>query len=197
MELNQYQSAAMRTAKFFGDKIEDLNHAALGIGSEAGELAEVVATAWMRLPFNVQDICKEIGDASWYSALVSHTMGWNFEDLILEPGVASDMSQMLASAVLGRNPVALSLCLCAFGGDVLTIVKAAKVYNKPIDEIMLKRKLALVVTTLSLLSDIHGFSYTEVTLETNIEKLRKRFPDAYSDEAALARADVGGTPAVN
>ena len=189
MELNQYQALAIRTAKWRGDLALDLDHAALGIGSESGELSETVVLAWMRMPFDANNLAEELGDACWYVALMSQVMGWKFEDLILEPGTASDMSPALAKAVLGRNPVALALLLGAFAGEVLTIVKAHIIYGKPLDDVMLKRKLSLYVTTASLLSDIHGFSFEEVTLKGNIEKLQKRYPDKYTDEAALARAD--------
>lgn len=189
MELNQYQALACRTAKWRDGLLADLDHACLGIGSESGELALTIGAAWMRMPFNVDNICEEIGDACWYAALMSQVMGWKFEDLILEPGTASEMSNELAAAVLGRNPVALALMLCAFSGDILTICKAAIMYGKPLDDVMLKRKLSLFVTTASLLSDIHGFSFEKVTLKHNIAKLQKRYPDKYSDEAAIARAD--------
>lgn len=189
MDLNDYKPLAVRTAKFRGNLGQDLEHAALGIGSELGELSLTVALAWMRMPFDAENLAEELGDASWYPALAAHLMGWEFGELILDPGYASEVAPELAKAVLGRNPVALMLLATAYGGDVISIVKAHAIYGKTLDEVLMKRKLSLLVTTLSLVADIHGFSYTEVVLERNIDKLRQRYPDKYTDDAALARAD--------
>jgi len=189
MELNQYQALAMRTAKIFPTLKENLIHAALGLGSEAGELALTVACAWMKLPFDPKNLPEEMGDACWYSAYLSDVMGWKFEDLILEPGLASEIASELAVAVLGRNPVALTMLASHYAGEVLTVVKAHAIYGKELDHEIMKRQLSLYVTTLSLLSDLHGFSFEEVTLKHNVEKLQKRYPDKYSDADALARAD--------
>lgn len=191
MELNQYQPLAIRTVKWMGSPLADMNHAALGIGSETGELSETVALAWMRMPFDANNLAEEIGDICWYVALMSQVNGWKFEDLILDPATASDMSPALAKAVLGRNPVALCLMLAGFSGDILTLVKATVIYGKVLDDVLLKRKLSLFLTTASLLADIHGFSFEEVALQGNIDKLRKRYPNAYTNADALARADKG------
>ena len=188
MKLNEYQELAIRTAKRLETTAENLNHAALGIGSEAGELALTVAGAWMQLPFDPKNIPEEIGDACWYVALMCQTMDWRFEELFVTPEDGSDMSNELAAAVLGRNPIALTLMLNAFGGDILSVVKAHVIYGKPLDADLLKRELSLYVTTCSLLASIHEIPF-EYVLDGNINKLAKRYPDKYSDQAALARAD--------
>lgn len=189
MHLNEYQALAMRTAKMFPTLNENINHAALGIGSEAGELALTVAQAWMKMPFEVDNLSEEMGDASWYAALLCTVLELAFEDMILDPATASDMSNELAFAVVNRNPIAMTLLLSHFAGEVVSLVKAAVIYGKELDRVMLVRHLSLYVTTLNLLSDIHGFSYEKVTLRLNIEKLAKRYPDKYSDADAIARAD--------
>lgn len=188
MKLEEYQELAIRTAKRLNNKAEDLNHAALGIGSEAGELALTIAGAWMQLPFDPKNIPEEIGDACWYVALMCQTMDWRFEGLFVTPEDGSDMSNELAAAVLGRNPIALTLCMAAFASDVLSVVKAHVIYGKELDADLLKRKLSLYVTTCSLLASIHEIPFAYV-LEGNIAKLAIRYPDKYTDQAALERAD--------
>lgn len=189
MKLKDYQKLAIRTAKLFDELKDNLIHAALGISSEAGELAETIVSAWMQLPFNVENIPEELGDACWYAAYLCHVMGWEFEDMLVEPGDASEMSITLASAVIGRNPVALTLVLNQHAGNVTSVVKAHAIYGKELDHDLLKRELALYVTTVSLLSDIHDIPFERVTLAGNIAKLQKRYPDKYSDTAAIERAD--------
>lgn len=189
MELKDYQALAVRTAKFFGELKDNLIHAALGISSEAGELAETIVSAWMQLPFNIHNIPEEIGDACWYAAYLCDVMDWKFEDMLLEPGDASEMSVTLAAAVIGRNPVALTLVLNQHASNITSVVKAFAIYGKPLDHELMKRELALYVTTASLLSSIHEADFTDYTLAGNIQKLQARYPDKYSDAAAIERAD--------
>lgn len=192
MELNEYQSLAIRTAKLFETDIggrENLIHAALGLGSEIGELAETIALASMQMPFDINNIAEEIGDGCWYGALMSYSMGWKFEDLFLEPAYMAEVCPPLAGAVVTSNPLAMVLLCTAFAGECLTLVKKQVIYGKAADEVMLKRYLSLYVSTLSMLSDLHSIDFCKVTLERNIAKLKLRFPDKYSDADALARAD--------
>ena len=178
----------MRTAKMYADRNYNLIHAALGLASEAGELATTINAAWMQLPFDPDNIVEELGDAFWFSAYLAQLMDARFEDLTLEPANASDMSNELAAAVLGRNPVALCMCLNAFAGDVATIVKSHVIYGKDLDDTMLLRKLQLYVTTLHLLSNIHDIP-VDYVLTSNISKLQQRYPGSYSDNEAIARKD--------
>ena len=189
IERNEYQELAYRTAKPLPTKSEDLVHAALGLGSESGELADTISSAWMHLPFNVHNIAEELGDICWYAALMCVTMGWRFENMTIQAGDASEMSQPLAAAVIGRNPPAMTLVLCSFAGNILSVVKAHVMYGKELDETLLKRQLSLLVTTVELLASAHDIPFVEVVLAQNIGKLQKRYPDKYSDAFAIARAD--------
>lgn len=189
MNLNEYQGLANRTAKIFDTRRENLIHAVLGISSEAGELCETISSAWMHLPFLVDNIWEEIGDASWYAAYLCETMGWKFEELFIDPATASDLSPELSASVLGRNPPAMTLVLSSFAGEVASIIKAHAIYNKELDELKLQRATSLYVTTLSLIADAHGFHYIDFVLRNNISKLQVRYPDKYSDVAAIERAD--------
>ena len=191
MQTNQYQALAMRTAKMFPTLQANLDHAALGIGSETGELAETIAGNWMELSDSqgVVNIGEECGDGCWYAALMSDTMNWKFEDLLItDPAVVREMSFGLHKAAQTFSPAALQLMLTAFSGEILTIIKGFQVYNKTPDADKLKRYLSLYVTTLAFMSEVHGLLFADV-LDTNIAKLQKRFPDKYSDADALARAD--------
>jgi hypothetical protein len=196
--LQDYQSLAMRTAKTLPTFHLNLMHAGIGLGTEVGELAETIACAWMQLPVDGNNISEEIGDASWYGALLCDVMSWEFHKQFAEPAVLADMSPTLASAVLGRNPVALQLCLTAFAAEVQGVVKSHVIYGKELDHTKLERALTLFLSTASLLADLHGLDY-EAVLTSNIQKLRKRYPDKYTDDAAIARLDkveTGETPSI-
>lgn len=80
MNLNDYQALAMRTAKQ-GIPSEELNHAALGIAGEAGELCDSVKRALVYgRPLDRENLLEEIGDCLWYLALACRAAGFKLED---------------------------------------------------------------------------------------------------------------------
>jgi len=196
MKFHEYQPLAMRTAKMFPSLEMNLIHAALGIGSEIGELAETVNGIWMDLETathsgtgGLSNIQEEIGDAAWYAQLACAHLGWQFHELIVwDQQAIRDLSYPLFKASSTRSPVAVHECAVAFSGEILTIIKANAIYSKTLNEEKLKQNLALFITSLAYLSEIYEVKF-EAALEHNIDKLRKRYPNKYSDADALARAD--------
>lgn len=76
-------------------------------------------------------------------------------------------------------------------GELLDAIKKAWVYNKPLDEQNLIEELGDVLWYVQ-----HIANHLNVPLETimyaNMEKLKRRYPEGYSDQAAQARADKTG-----
>ena len=79
MNFDDYQAAAIRTAKTSGDIGAHLTHAALGIATEGGEFTTEVkrvsiynkaVTEEMR-----QHMAEELGDLLWYVALAAQHLG--------------------------------------------------------------------------------------------------------------------------
>lgn len=78
MNFNEYQSAAVRTAKWFKHEATDLAHAALGIATEGGEFTTEVKRAAIYqkeiTPEMRQHMAEELGDLLWYIALAAETL---------------------------------------------------------------------------------------------------------------------------
>lgn len=187
MNLHDYQPLAMRTAKLMADLQDTLVHGAMGCGSEAGELALTAADYQHHNNLDAANLREEIGDGFWFATYVANAMGLQiaalqvFNKSTLPPkhyGAKVD-SYLLAQ---------FALRLCAAGSDIETMVKAHKFYGKGLDALALETALARYVGFLTTLCDVCGFTVGEV-LQANIEKLRKRYGDKYSDVAAIARAD--------
>ena len=85
MTFDDYQLAAMRTARSHDDK-DELMHLVLGIVGEAGEIAEKFKK-WVRdqasdeSKLDVDDIKKELGDVLWYAAVLAQYLGVKFDDV--------------------------------------------------------------------------------------------------------------------
>lgn len=189
MNLHEYQPLAMRTAKQMDNALDMLVHGAMGCGSEAGELAETIS-AYFSVPganLNRDNVVEELGDGLWFAAYVSHTLGTVLADTVgkikqayARPGENNRPSYDLAAE--------LTLDLCGFGGEILSIVKAHRFYGKTLGMQKLDRALTQYVMGIADLADVLGTTLEEV-MTYNVAKLRKRYADKYSDVAAIARAD--------
>jgi len=172
MDFDTYQTLAMRTAKKLPTMGENLAHAALGIISEFGEIAEATSP---------EQVAEEVGDAFWFVALACTALGIKMDALSL----TSPDSHLFP--VEGRtSDTNIAKAAGAFAG----FAKRVAVYGKePTDAMKWDAYHALVNTAL--------IPAGQDVLEANIEKLKLRYPSAYSDEAAEARADKGGADALN
>ncbi len=76
MDMNQYQTLALRTAAP-KDKPNELVHLFLGLCGESGEIAEKAkkiirdhASDFSK--FDTEDLAKELGDVLWHIAVIAH-----------------------------------------------------------------------------------------------------------------------------
>lgn len=73
-------------------------------------------------------------------------------------------------------------------GEFGTPVKATAIYNKPLDVQNLEEELGDILWYIALAANAMGSSLNSIARH-NIDKLRSRYPDKYSDSAAIARID--------
>jgi NTP pyrophosphatase (non-canonical NTP hydrolase) len=71
-------------------------------------------------------------------------------------------------------------------GELMDQIKKAKIYNKELDTFNLMEEAGDLMWYLALLSDELKVSFEEIW-ETNVKKLKVRYPEKYSDEKALNR----------
>ncbi|MGH7745873.1 MAG: nucleoside triphosphate pyrophosphohydrolase family protein, partial [Candidatus Dormibacteria bacterium] len=97
---------------------------------------------------------------------------------------------------INANLIHASLGLATESGEFTSEIKRMAIYGKPFDEkiqIHLVEELGDILWYIALAA-----THLDISLGTiarmNIEKLQLRFPDAFSPEAAEARADKGGLP---
>lgn len=78
LDFQSYQSLAMRTArKPDHAHLEfDLQHAAIGLAGEVGELADTVKRfVFYRQQLDKENVVEELGDILWYLALAATAVG--------------------------------------------------------------------------------------------------------------------------
>ena len=83
MTINEYQTAALRTAQT--DKllaIDLLINSALGLCGESGEVADLVKKhRFQGHDLDFDHIAKELGDVAWYLAVGAYAIGFDLESI--------------------------------------------------------------------------------------------------------------------
>jgi NTP pyrophosphatase (non-canonical NTP hydrolase) len=73
-------------------------------------------------------------------------------------------------------------------GELATQIKAHVIYGKPLDKVNVVEECGDVLWFVCRMLDAVGVSLNDCAAH-NIGKLQKRYPDRYTDQAALERAD--------
>ena len=84
MTINEYQTAALRTAqtdKFLA--IDRLLNSALGLCGESGEVADIVKKhRFQGHVLDIDHVAKELGDIAWYLAIGAYAIGYDLETIL-------------------------------------------------------------------------------------------------------------------
>ena len=84
MTINEYQTAALRTAQT--DKLtasDLLLNSALGLCGESGEVADLVKKhRFQGHDLDLDHVAKELGDISWYLAVGAYAIGYDLETIL-------------------------------------------------------------------------------------------------------------------
>ena len=84
MTINEYQTAALRTAQT--DKLSKsalLLNSALGLCGESGEVADLVKKhIFQGHDIDFDHVAKELGDIAWYLAVGAYSIGYDLETIL-------------------------------------------------------------------------------------------------------------------
>jgi NTP pyrophosphatase (non-canonical NTP hydrolase) len=87
MTFDEYQKQALLTAVSNPDPLMDKTIWAMGVSGEAGEVIE----KWKKIVAyrdgvitdeDVTELAKELGDVVWYIAVLAHSLGLSFDDIM-------------------------------------------------------------------------------------------------------------------
>ena len=83
MTINEYQTAALRTAPGDISQRDALNNVALGLCGEAGEFADIIKKHnFHDHPLDTVHAVKELGDVAWYLAVAAYCLGYDLESIL-------------------------------------------------------------------------------------------------------------------
>lgn len=177
MELNEYQRLVCLPV----EQEPPLELLSLALSEHVGKLSLTIGKAVMQMPFVPQDIAEYLGDISAICAIISSEFGFSMSSLFVDPATASDMSEELAGAVVSINPAAMMLLMSRFSGEIAGTIHTFETEAQPIDVRRMKLNLSLLAMTASLMADLHGFSYIDVSLKQNLRKIANKFPQFYTE----------------
>lgn len=161
MNLVEYKEQCKRTLPILGEKM-DLCHMMLGIGSEYNELQDAIYTD------NIVNIGEELTDMIWYISNYCNLRGWNVESI----WAIQDKED------LKTLPYTISV--------LQDRVKKYVAYNKyinPLEEVKILGQLCSIIENYFKFYNLD----LERCLQNNIDKLRVRYPEKFTEHAAINR----------
>ena len=162
MTLNEYQTLAARTIAT-DDKVDMERHALHGMVAEAGEILEAINEG------DEDHIIKELGDLFWMIAEFCTANSWFLEDIYdLHKHATEDRGLWIE---IGRLHGMFQ-----------------KIYQGHcLDDAQLRDQTSRIIYSAIQIIGFHCRLW--VCLERNIEKLKARYPDGFSADRSLHRAD--------
>lgn len=169
MDMNTYIQDALRTeSTIFKPDHPRLLHAVVGLQTEATE-ALVAGYNDDR-----DNLAEELGDLLWYAAIAADEFEATFSELM-----------MLADPP--SSNMALDLAMAA--SAALDHLKKVTFYGREIDRLFLARKVGTILSIVHATAQQDLGYGLDVLQEANIAKLRVRYPEKFTPEAAEARRD--------
>ena len=168
MILQNYQVQAKRTCPSLGSEKLDLAHMVLGIISEQEEFLKA------NISMDQVNQKEELADICWYIANYCTFRGFDFKKLVEDNQYGFEYQE--------QEDQVCTFDL--FSSKLADYVKKYIAYNKPLDQNLELRALGGIIYSLTL--EECNFSFDK-DLENNINKLKIRFPDKFTEENALNR----------
>ena len=181
MNLNEYQRLALRTSGAGHDRVKN---GCLGLTGESGEIVDIVKKYMFQSgenpPFPKDKFIKEMGDVLWYCAETVSGMELELEEVTLRTGSYDKYSLFaawncadieLTAAMLSANAVEAYVSRFVEGNAMRCAYRVRDIYKG-----------------LLHLCDLVGVTIDEVA-DTNIEKLKKRYPDGFDPERSIHRPE--------
>lgn len=165
------------------DRMIRLLHAGLGLSSELAEVTDAASDPedgeidWI-------NIAEEAGDLLWYTAIAVNTLDFDHNQISKFEPTAGDHDSIMKHSSLGLLAVlgALSYAI----GNYNDFLKKHLFYGKPLNLEKMEQTLCQLCMAVAGLCYVSGFTIEEVRT-VNIQKLKQRYGDKFSEAAALTR----------
>lgn len=166
MTLNEYQVLAARTIAT-DNKADMESHALYGLTAEIGELLDSCYGV------DTDHTIKECGDVCWMCAELCTARGWFLGDIVYDLDGSWGMTGAISAAIANGR----------LNGTYQKVLQGHE-WN----EATVKRALGNIFGHVMGVARCCG-SAPDYVLQTNIDKLKARYPEGFSTDQSLHRAD--------
>lgn len=149
----------------------NLSHMVEGLAGELGEIVNCTGTE-LKLKIDKVNLLEELGDLYWYTSCYCHLRNVPVPNAnTLSVGLSNDMC--------------FEHLICSIS-DLVDLVKRFTAYNKEVDRAKELQVVYDIYIALYLFEQAYELDGDKIR-ENNIAKLRKRYPEKYSDDLAINR----------
>lgn len=185
MKANEYVDAAIRTAPTLVRNDQSFILGGIGVAGEAIEAFEAMNSHIIDAP----KLIKELGDVTWYVALICYVHYIAFEDLTLSDDMLMEFGM--------RNSLATPISLVQWNGkELLFAAKGVSEYAKkavfhqhPVNTRELEHLLGRVVKRVQRIALALDTTIEDV-LAKNIDKLKIRYPERFTSAASMNKNEA-------
>lgn len=157
-----------------------LLHGAIGLASELAEIRQMAGED----EIDDVNLKEEMGDVFWYMGIMVDELKSNPEDILDQTGIIladysdPDERQEMLNYLIDMMTVSI--------GEGIDLLKKSIMYGKSLDEGKLNQKLRNVSAYVDASLRLYGLTSAQ-SRERNIEKLRARYGEKFTEAAALER----------
>lgn len=188
MNFQEYVPLALKTKAPTDSKELDFLHSAYGLVTETGELVDIFKKhIFYNKDLDLVNLKEEIGDLFWYCALAidsqfesEEARDWTLKEF-------DDSMESLSKIELTDNQTYLQW-LTTFSSSIFIFATEEEKITEAYDVLYEVGKLFFVLGRMLLLNTPEYSVYQ--CIEDNITKLAKRYPEKFTQEAALNRDTV-------
>lgn len=174
MEFKQYLIESERTLKSLGKEL-DLLHCATGLVTESAELVDAIKKhVFYGKPLDVVNIKEELGDLLWYIAIPVRIFDL---DLDFNRQNGNYYKNKVKNQI--KTPEGLIKFFLAFNSMFKALCSAILIRPLPCD-------FDNIFEEINLICEIYNLNLSEI-MDININKLKTRFPNNFTQEQALNR----------
>ena len=185
--LAEYQQLASRTCPDLGTPEKNLLHMNLGITTEVGEFLDVIKKnlAYGK-PLDVVNLGEEIADMAWYianKARLFYPKSWEQQEQEHSYEAIKEEFSKIFIPIYSEYDIELRLAI------ILGCVITPDSEDYVIEEVEQDFNGVRDMVILNYVADLYELDFFQI-LTNNINKLKVRYPEKFTEEAALNR-DLG------
>ncbi len=180
LSLAQYQKLALSTRAPTNSLLEDAIHAGYGMITETAEIMDNYKKhIYYKKPLDMVNLVEELGDLLWYVALGAYSLGLTLQ-------VPEEKKNDFPKGLSLSNHAAIGQILCKLIGSSTEFYTVCILSDEDYKEDYLDYEISRLVRNIDIMAKVCNTDIIKIAT-MNIEKLRKRYPEGFSENNALVR----------